>query len=356
MSEEASTETAPGETATAEPASAEPAAEGSADPKAGSSSTTANGAEPTSSKGEAGSPAGTSSPAAKPVDVGAVLEAAAIADRASRARLAEADRKDKDVGEREAKVARVLKAFEHMSKGEKKAAIKELFGDGYKAAELVEELAMDVEVADDRPVLDVVRAELDQRKAAETADATAKALAATEKAKTDREAEKVAAKEEYVSETFAHLKATAASAEHPHLHAYRDEVTPALILAKMEELVKTGVNGGKVVEPDSPELAGALEKHFQAKQEKIDRRLGRIKDPEPSVEEDIDQALERMDKDRRAREAAERPALMRKDPSIPIGTPVPHGQTGRSALDEILEKLERQDIEAASQLSNGYNT
>lgn len=129
---------------TAQPAGAKPSAEPAAKPSATSTSGTPDtkGATPSTQKG--------SQKPKDPLEIAAAAERAAAkkSEEADR-RLAEAKKKEEDADKKLALAAKAALADEHMSKGDKLAAVKALLADSYNPAEFMELVARDFTPAEE---------------------------------------------------------------------------------------------------------------------------------------------------------------------------------------------------------------
>lgn len=236
-----------------------------------------------------------------------------------------------------------------------KPLVKQLLADGYDPSLLIEVFAEEVELPLEQidpadlpkkiPEMiskEVSRLEKDRqaREAAlakEIADKkTAEEKAAAElKAKEDAET-----REEYLAEITGDLTGKDA-AKFPLCNAWIHRITPEKVLAVAAGFAKVNHKA-----PTAEELFPAIEAEFRAEYDKamsIGRPAPQAGQAAPAALDDIEAELEEMDR--------KRATLQKKDPTIPTGAPVPHGESGGNVMDDILRQLEREDAARAGRLT-----
>jgi hypothetical protein len=345
------------------------------DPKADASTSeisgqasTAAGATPASLASAASA---NGSPAKPAVDIDALIEAAAKAQSDAAERVRQAEIRSKEVEDLKAKYGRYAEIDEPLSKAqtteEKFTALrdyaKRLAGDEYDPTLFIQLFAEDAPLPPEQiapeelaaKLPDIIKGEITKaEKERQKREAQLAKEAADKKAAEDAEAAKRkqeednATREEYLAECAQDM------AKHvdkfPLCNAWAHRVTADKVLAVAAGFAK--VNGRA---PTGEELFPAIEAEFVAELEKATGvRRPTAGQPTPvggtqtaaqaaaDLQAEIDRELEEIDNKRR---------VIKKDPSIPTGAPLPYAQTGRTTEDDILAELERMDQSKASRLT-----
>ncbi len=319
----------------------------------GQASGAAEGASPVSNAAPA---AANGSPAKKPaVDLDALIEAAAKAQSDAAERLKAAETLENSLKTRADKIKRWEEVEDGFSKADTKEAklaqvksiVRNMLSDGYEPSEIIQVFAEDVELPPEqidpaelpkeipkliaKEVGKLERARL-EREAAEK-KAAEERKAAEDKAEADRKAaEDAQTREEYVAECAKDLKTHAD--KFPLCSAWAHRITPEKILSVASGFAKVNSRA-----PTGEELFPAIEAEFRAE---LDKATGRVSTPAAQakpgestarVDDEIERELEELDRKR----------LIKKDPSIQTGPKVEHASSGRTVEDDILDQLERMD-------------
>lgn len=320
-------------------------------------------AEPAPKAAEPAATAGTSAaepvtsavaaPAKKPaVDVDALMESAARA-------ISEADERRKAAEALEhslkTKYGKYEEIDEPFSKAETpeakqaalKQAIKRLTGEGYNPSEIIQLLAEDVELPpeqidpEDLPkkIPELISREVEKRErerqtreaalAKEAADkkAAEDKLAAEQKAKDDAQVQ-----EEYFTELSTDLTEKHAD-KFPLCNAWKHRITTDKVIAVARGFAKVNDRA-----PTAEELFPAIEAEFAAELAKVTgAKPTTVAAAATQSKEEVDAEIERE------LDALDKARVMKKDPTIPVGAPVPHAETGNDTMTDIMRELERMD-------------
>jgi hypothetical protein len=308
---------------------------------------------------------------AKPaVDIDALIEAAAKAQSDAAERVRQAEIRSKEVEDLKAKYGRYAEIDEPLSKAqtteEKFTALrdyaKRLAGDEYDPTLFIQLFAEDAPLPPEQiapeelaaKLPDIIKGEItkaekerQKREAALAKEAADKKAAEDAEASKRKQEEDNATREEYLAECAQDM------AKHvdkfPLCNAWAHRVTADKVLAVAAGFAK--VNGRA---PTGEELFPAIEAEFVAELEKATgvKRQAPVAaqtggtttaaQAAADLQAEIDRELEEIDNNRR---------VMKKDPSIPTGAPLPYAQTGRTTEEDILAELDRMDQSKASRLA-----
>lgn len=296
---------------------------------------------------EPGSPANT--PKKPAVDVDALIEAAAKAQSDAEERIREAETLRNKLKKWETVEETFSKAADKDAKlAATKALVRDMLADGYEPSEIIQLFAEDVELPPEqidpaelpKEIPKLIQKEVSKLEKAREAREAAERKAAEEKAAAERKAEEerkaaedAQTREEYVAECAKDLKTH--SDKFPLCSAWAHRITPEKILSVAAGFAKVNNRA-----PTGEELFPAIEAEFRAE---LDKATGRVSQPtakpgQPAaattpVDDEIEHELEELDRKR----------LMKKDPTVPTGPKVEHASSGRTVEDDILDQLERMD-------------